>query len=159
MSLTEVIILTVAAVTPIAVIFRALRIRRASKAENIGHCSSCGYDLRASKRSCPECGTPIESSRPRHLPLRDDWPATLIVPRAPEAGETPVVVYKSKNALEASLLQEQFQARGIECRLDREEIPGVVYGGVSQTLELVVWSGDVDRAQAIATKLLDRPQP
>jgi hypothetical protein len=91
------------------------------------------------------------------MPLRDDWPAAQIGARTPEAGEVPVVVYESKNALEAGLLQEQFQARGIECRLDREEIPGVVYGGVYQTLKLVVWSGDVDRARAIAAKLLDRP--
>lgn len=158
MSLTEVIILMLAAATPLAVVWRVLRIKRVAKAASIGHCPTCGYDLRASKRRCPECGTPIENSRPRHVPLRDDWPATAINPRSPAAGETPVVAYESKNSLEADLLQEQFQARGIECRLEREELPGVVYGGVYQTSKLVVWSGDADRARTIAAKLLDRPQ-
>ncbi len=52
------LLLTLAAI-PTAILWH--RDRRTVKP---GYCGVCGYDLRASKKKCPECGTPI-APRPR----------------------------------------------------------------------------------------------
>lgn len=52
--------LTAVAGAPAAVVL-LLRLNRRRRAR-AGHCRKCGYDLRASKDRCPECGRPIESA-------------------------------------------------------------------------------------------------
>ena len=49
------LLLTLAAI-PTALLWQ--RDRRTVKP---GCCLTCGYDLRASKKTCPECGTPVEA--------------------------------------------------------------------------------------------------
>ena len=42
------------------------------KRKKLGLCLKCGYDLRASKDRCPECGMEMRGSVPAHQPNGDN---------------------------------------------------------------------------------------
>ena len=141
-----------------AIILASYRERRRQQRGEHHQCVVCGYDLRATPECCPECGhrpadDPVTGPLDAHK-LRDDWPANPIDMRDPEPGESPVVMHATDNFMEADLVTQQLEARGVRCRQRSTRAGGgrgvseLYTGQRSTTARVVVWSGDAERAAA-----------
>jgi predicted amidophosphoribosyltransferase len=119
-------------------------LRRRQSAAGAPVCPVCGYDLRASSESCPECGMPVALNKLR-VPLNaarlnKQWPADRIDPRKPAKEERMACVQAADVGKYGQLLADQLKARGVWAELRP---------GPEDCVLVLVPAADTERADAI----------
>jgi hypothetical protein len=117
-------------------------------------CKKCGYDLRGTPEQCPECGTLSAAAR-RHR-LQTEWPSEAIDPRIPSETEEWVKLYATDSEIEATLLQQHLEARGVTSRLESTAKTYLLAGSYTPTYDLKQLSvprADLDIARTILHRL------
>ena len=84
--------------------------------------------------------------------------AETVAPRQPAPDEERCVVHTTRNQMEANLVRDQLDIRGIVCNTAIREHRVRVGRGLATITEYdaVVWSADVDDAKQLLTRLVIR---
>jgi hypothetical protein len=143
----------------IFLVFRSEHQRRHESEDDGEPCLNCGYDTRYCRDVCSECGGRLPPRAGDYFPLRDEWPAAPIDVRPPRGDELPVVIHRTSIRAEATLIHEQFTARGICCEVNSQQ-PGGRLVPYEQPgpgeFAVTVWSSDEDEARAVLDRLTRR---
>ena len=81
--------------------------------------------------------------------LGNDWPNEPVTPRVPLPGERPVLLRSTEDGIEADLLRQQLEARGIRPLSEEHAERSSPYSSLSPTLyhRVYVYEGDFEIAR------------